>query len=421
MVLMPLSLSLKCVMAGDHHQLPPMAKNCHLPSLKESLFEKLMVHNAAHKIFDDISTLLELQFRMNSLISLASSVYFYGSKLAPASLNQTWTAAEIARQTPASRLLDLSTPLVWVDHDNFETKKAAGGVCNLGEMSIILRLLNHLIVGCGVAPSQVTVITSFNYQKDLLLFSKHNSSEIGDFGQVDMSTIDGYQGRENEVIIYSAVRSNDKGQIGFLKEERRINVSITRAKRMFVLVGCSKLLCQDRKSFLSLVYNICTRYGDVFHFQQLAKGGPVLFSRVNLSAKKKLPASWDRLLISVLSKVVEDKQKGRSCTAKKSRVAALSQDPLIVIDADETPAKQTSHLASQRVAEQQRGGPVFVRTRRSDLPADFNWSAWLPRSENSEEDVKIIRNPAMLVRQMQAKKTAPKGRAVVKKSMKPQH
>lgn len=86
----------------------------------------------------------------------------------------------------------------------------------------------------GVKPDWIGVITPYDDQRDMI------SSMVGE--EVEVKTVDGYQGREKEVIVLSFVRSNRRGELGFLTDLRRLNVSLTRAKRKLIAVGDSSTL-----------------------------------------------------------------------------------------------------------------------------------------------------------------------------------
>ena len=101
---------------------------------------------------------------------------------------------------------------------------------NPGEGTVVVEIVEKLL-GCGVSAGQIGVITPYQGQVGLLrgVLAQYSCLEVG--------TVDGFQGREKEAIVFSMVRSNDKKEVGFLKEDRRTNVAITRAKR-FVCVVC---------------------------------------------------------------------------------------------------------------------------------------------------------------------------------------
>ena len=91
-----------------------------------------------------------------------------------------------------------------------------------------------------------------------------------DVKQIDLSTIDSFQGREKEIIIMTATRNNPKKDIGFLSDEKRLNVSVTRAKRLFVMIGNSDCFARTHMNpFISKVFETSNRYGDVLRFESL--------------------------------------------------------------------------------------------------------------------------------------------------------
>jgi superfamily I DNA and/or RNA helicase len=101
----------------------------------------------------------------------------------------------------------------------------------------------------GVAPSQIAVISPYDDQVDRI------EGRVDPAG-VEIDTVDGFQGREKEVVLVSLVRSNDEGRIGFLAEPRRFNVALTRARRKAVLVGdASTVTTAD-------VFDAVVRYAD---------------------------------------------------------------------------------------------------------------------------------------------------------------
>lgn len=403
---MPLSLASKGVLAGDHQQLPPLLKNCHLPSLKESIFEKIISHNARYLLYSDLSSLLAQQYRMNKLICLPSSIYFYSSRLHPGTANDSWTAADIAIDPNKSSVINLSCPLIWIDHNDQENRREMGSISNLIEINIIVRLVVDLVRDCGVDPSKITIITSFNKQKYLLSTAKKGLERFGEFKDISISTIDGYQGQENDIVIFSAVRSNQEGEIGFLKDERRINVSITRAKRMFIMVGCSKSLTKKPHGFLSIIYHVTERYGDVIHFEQKKPGEEAIFTFMNRTKKKKVPTEWkelmknfvkDRIAKNFLVEVTSKKSKSISISADKTGRSIARQKRFNSIRAY-YPLNR-SKLKSQTQASPIENENQLENSLSKKPSSSFDWSLWLPRDE--QQECKIIQNPAMVVRQFQ--------------------
>jgi ATP-dependent RNA/DNA helicase IGHMBP2 len=113
---------------------------------------------------------------------------------------------------------------------------------NPGEAAIVARVVKDL-VACGLAPTQIGVVTPYAAQAGLL--QRELAALVDDGLEVD--SVDGFQGREKEAIVFSAVRSNGDGDVGFLGDERRLNVAITRAKRKLVVVGDSPTLSANER------------------------------------------------------------------------------------------------------------------------------------------------------------------------------
>jgi superfamily I DNA and/or RNA helicase len=112
---------------------------------------------------------------------------------------------------------------------------------NVGEADLVIAIYRKLI-SYGVSSKYIAILTPYSKQVALI------KSLIGDktLAPVDVSTVDGIQGREKECIIISMVRSNSKREIGFLKDWRRMNVAVTRARRMLVLIGNIECVSADR-------------------------------------------------------------------------------------------------------------------------------------------------------------------------------
>ena len=113
---------------------------------------------------------------------------------------------------------------------------------------MVLDVVNHLLAGGDLVPQDIGVISPYNGQVRELtrLFESAGGREKGQpyFG-LEIKSVDGYQGREKEVIVFSTVRANERGEVGFLADYRRLNVAITRAKRGLVLLGHPKTLRHD--------------------------------------------------------------------------------------------------------------------------------------------------------------------------------
>lgn len=225
----------RVVLAGDHRQLPPtvLSKEAERQGFAISLFERLAEMLGAASL-----KRLDTQYRMHAAIMEFSSIEFYAAEL-------------VADPTVASHLLiDLpgvtrtaltESPLEFIDTAgagfNEEIEPDGQSRHNRREADLVAIQVNALLKA-GVAASQIGVITPYAAQARLL-------REKLTMGDLEIDTVDGFQGREKEAIIISLVRSNERGEIGFLSDLRRTNVAMTRARRKLLMVGDSATLCSD--------------------------------------------------------------------------------------------------------------------------------------------------------------------------------
>ncbi len=182
---------------------------------------------------------------MHETIMGFSSRRFYDEKLTADDTVRAQTLADLgvrAGALPAERrrILDPTAPLVFVDTtavDALEYQRPGSHSReNPREAEIVTRLAADLL-DTGVDPDQIAVIAPYDDQVDRL------RRQIEAEG-IEIDTVDGFQGREKEVVLLSLVRSNDRGEIGFLNEPRRFNVAVTRAKRKAVVVGDGSTVVQ---------------------------------------------------------------------------------------------------------------------------------------------------------------------------------
>lgn len=230
----PLPWAERVVLAGDHCQLPPtvLSVEAERRGLGVSLLERLMVTQG-----ETLSRQLTIQYRMHEKIMGFSSVEFYDDTLT-------------ADPTVAGhRLIDLpgisstpltETPLTFIDTAGAgyeeELEPAGESRLNRQEAELVARKVCDLLEA-GLSPSAMGVITPYAAQVRLLKSMLPESVEI--------NSVDGFQGREKEAIVMSLVRSNVKGEIGFLAERRRLNVALTRARRKLLVVGDSATITVD--------------------------------------------------------------------------------------------------------------------------------------------------------------------------------
>uniref|UniRef100_A0A8C7S7Z3 DNA-binding protein SMUBP-2 n=1 Tax=Oncorhynchus mykiss TaxID=8022 RepID=A0A8C7S7Z3_ONCMY len=255
----------KCILAGDYKQLPPTIKSHTAASkgLSVSLMERLIL-----KYGDSVVRMLTVQYRMNSnIMTWASEQMYQGQLVAHSSVEK-----HLLKDLPGvASVEETSTPLLLID--------TAG--CGLSEMEVadeqskgnqgevdIVELHIKALTEAGVKPKDIAVIAPYNLQVDLLrqrLSARHPDLEI--------KSVDGFQGREKEAVVLTLVRSNRKGEIGFLAEDRRINVAVTRARRHLALV-CDTQTVQTH-GFLKTLIDHMTQHGDVrtaFEYLQVDPG-----------------------------------------------------------------------------------------------------------------------------------------------------
>jgi ATP-dependent RNA/DNA helicase IGHMBP2 len=203
----------RAVLAGDHLQLPPTILSPGAAALGVSLFERLA---AAHP--EAMITLHE-QHRMNEQIMRYPSDALYQGKLR-------------AHPAVAHHHID-SMPLVFIDTAGRgfedETPEASESKVNSGEAELAANEARKLL---SLLPaSDIAVIAPYEAQVQRI------RALLADLPELEVDTVDGFQGREKEAIVLSLVRSNEAGELGFLMDIRRMNVALTRARRKLVVIG----------------------------------------------------------------------------------------------------------------------------------------------------------------------------------------
>ncbi|KAL0946071.1 hypothetical protein HGRIS_012344 [Hohenbuehelia grisea] len=194
-----------------------------------------------------IKRMLTIQYRMHDQICTFPSKTLYRSRLK----SDASVAKHLLLDLPNSHADTeddekevLGAPVVFFDtsgceyYERLDGDGEEGSRCNENEATIVKNWVETL-VEAGILPEQIAVITPYQAQVTLL------SSLLRPFyGQaLEIGTVDGMQGREKEAVVISLVRSNDKREVGFLKEKRRLNVAMTRAKRHLCVVGDSSTVC----------------------------------------------------------------------------------------------------------------------------------------------------------------------------------
>jgi ATP-dependent RNA/DNA helicase IGHMBP2 len=224
----PITHARKVVLAGDPLQLPPTiySKKAADAGLGTTLMERLY-----GVLPDNLKTLLRVQYRMHETIMGFSSERFYQGKLEADESVRT----HLAKDLPGVQATALTEgPFVYVDTAGTGYQEVWNELMdsreNQGEAELALKIWKEL-EDAGVGPRQAALITPYAAQSRMLKHMVPKGLEVG--------TVDGFQGREKEIVIVSLVRSNEQGEVGFLGDTRRMNVAMTRARRLLIVIGDS--------------------------------------------------------------------------------------------------------------------------------------------------------------------------------------
>ena len=220
------------VMAGDPKQLAPtiISLDAARQGLGTSLFERLLTESK-----DEARRMLKEQYRMHETIMRFPSDQTYGGQLRAHASVASRTLSEVLRegaQVDAPPVLFLDTA-----GKGFDESKApqTESLRNEGEAELVVARVRELLAA-GLDPRELAVITPYRAQALWL------REQLIDLNELEVDTVDSFQGREKDVIIVSLVRSNSEQQLGFLEDLRRLNVAITRPRRHLFVVGDSATL-----------------------------------------------------------------------------------------------------------------------------------------------------------------------------------
>lgn len=226
----------RVILAGDHMQLPPTVKSNEAAQLglAETLFEKGILKHPSQ------ASMLQVQYRMHEAIMKFSSSYFYENEL-------------IAHECVRFELLHPNQPPIefidtagagFTEEQDPETLSRL----NKEEAALLIRQAEKLIEEIGLEEwitqnMTIGIITPYRAQVDYLNHLAESSSLLEPLHKlVTINTVDAFQGQERDVIVISFVRSNAKGEVGFLADIRRTNVAMTRAKKKLIMIGDSATL-----------------------------------------------------------------------------------------------------------------------------------------------------------------------------------
>ena len=226
----------RVVLAGDHCQLPPTVKS--IAALKGGLGKTLKERIVEQK--PDVVTLLTMQYRMNERIMQFSSDYFYNGAVT--------TAPEVSHRG----ILDYDLPMVWIDTADVDGKEEfvgeSFGRINRAEAELTLATLQDYFDKIGKnrifdESIDVGIISPYRAQVQLLRKMIRQKEYFRPYRRmITVNTVDGFQGQERDIILISLVRSNDGGDIGFLRDLRRMNVAITRARMKLIILGSAQTM-----------------------------------------------------------------------------------------------------------------------------------------------------------------------------------
>lgn len=258
----PMKRASRVILAGDHCQLPPTVKS--IAALRAGLGKTLMERIAENK--PEVVTLLKIQYRMNDEIMRFSSDWFYGGKV------------ESAPQIKYRSVLDYDHPITWIDtsneenqitiegedapEDSISTSSSVSAANQNSDLNFKEQFVGESFGRINKAEAELTLLTLAEYftkiGKQRVLEERIDVGIISPYRAqvqylkklikkyeffkpyrrlISVNTVDGFQGQERDVILISLVRSNDEGQIGFLKDLRRMNVAMTRARMKLIILG----------------------------------------------------------------------------------------------------------------------------------------------------------------------------------------
>lgn len=225
----PILKSDKLILAGDHQQLPPTIKSSEASALANTLLEK-----CSH-LQPQTMTMLAMQYRMHEKIMAYPSAYFYKNQLQ-------------AHETVGARLLfQNDKPLLFVDTAGcgFDERQEGSSSYNVEEADMLIKVLAAYLNGAGLAAKKPSIALISPYKKQVEYLKDH-IRDLENYeqyqSQIDINTIDSFQGQERDLVCISLCRSNSNQDIGFLADIRRMNVAMTRARMKLIVVGDSATL-----------------------------------------------------------------------------------------------------------------------------------------------------------------------------------
>jgi predicted DNA helicase len=230
LALAALSRGRRAVLAGDPQQLPPtvLDEEAARRGLGRTLFERLLERHGQAAL-----AMLKVQYRMHAALMRFPSHSMYGGKLIAAER----VAARVLEELPGVRPDPLRPgPWHFIDSSGKGFAEQRTGddpsTSNPAQAERTAREVQRLL-SRGLAPSDLAVITPYAAQARLLREALRSALDAG----LECGTVDAFQGREKQAVVVDLVRSNDEGEVGFLADTRRMNVALTRAMRLLLVIG----------------------------------------------------------------------------------------------------------------------------------------------------------------------------------------
>ncbi|KAH3743245.1 DNA replication helicase Dna2 [Pelomyxa schiedti] len=255
----PIMLSSRFILVGDHMQLPPLVRS---EPAKQEGFDKSLFFLLSESHPEAVIELY-LQYRMNSDIMLIANKLVYSDKLKCIDTTVENAKLDVRNHRATSprwvyECLEPSRKVIFLDTDNVPAQEfhSGGSVWNDTEALIVCMIISEL-VSCGIQCQSIGVITPYRGQTRCIAaaLKQELRAQPQAVGEVEVHTIDSYQGRDKDCVIFSMVCSNPELRVGDLLEDlRRINVACTRAKKKLVFVGSRRTMDQSGiwQQFLAL-------------------------------------------------------------------------------------------------------------------------------------------------------------------------
>lgn len=239
-VLIPIVKGAKqVILVGDHQQLGPVIldKKVGDAGLRQSLFERLVV-------LGNVPIRLEVQYRMHPSLSDFPSNMFYEGSLQNGVTEKQRFIEESTLRWPVPQI----PMMFWANYGREEISSSGNSFLNRVEAMNVERIITRLFRD-GIKADQIGVITPYEGQRAYIVQYMSMNSAIAElkdqYLEVEITSVDAFQGREKDFIILSCVRANDLQIIGFLSDPRRLNVALTRAKYGLIILGNPRALCRN--------------------------------------------------------------------------------------------------------------------------------------------------------------------------------